>query len=163
MSRLLLILFLCATLSAACRMADGPMPDVKADDVPNQLGDLGRDLTGVVNGDPQARQDFVDDLMVFVMVPEAEAPVKQLAAQIVEAVVATKPSEAAVAPLLEHVYVAIAARELSEGQVETLQGNVQAAASRFGVDDVKARALAAQVGIVQQAVTARHRRWYEIF
>ena len=88
---------------------------------------------------------------------------KQLAAQIVEAVVATKPSESAVAPLLEHVYVAIAARELSEGQVKTLEGNVQAAASRFGVDDVKARALGAQVGIVQQAVTARHRRWYEVF
>ena len=132
MSRLLLILCLCATLSAACRMADRTMPDVKADDVPNQLGDLGRDLSGVVNGDQQARQDFVEDLKVFIKVPEAEAPVRELAAQIIEAVVATKPSEAEVAPLLQHVYVAIAARELSEGQVKTLEGNVQAAASRFG-------------------------------
>ena len=55
-------------------MADGPMPDVKADDVPNQLGDLGRDLSGVVNGDPQARQDFVDDLMVFVKVARRRKP-----------------------------------------------------------------------------------------
>ena len=163
MSRLLLILCLCASMTAACRMADGPMPDTKADEVPNQLGDLGRDLGGVVNGDPQARQDFVDDLMVWVRTPESEAPVKQLAAQVIDAVVATKPTESAVAPLLEHLYVAITARELSEGQVKTLEGDVQADASRLGLDDVKARALAAQVGIVQQAVTARHRRWYEVF
>ena len=79
------------------------MPDPKADEVPNQLGDLGRDLGGVVNGDPQARQDFMDDLMVFVdRSPKPEAPVKELAAQVIDAVVATKPSEAAVAPLLEH-------------------------------------------------------------
>jgi hypothetical protein len=163
MSRLLLILCLSAPMAAACRMADGPVPDTKVDDVPNQLGDIGRDLGGVVNGDPQARQDFVDDLMVFVRVQEAEAPVKQLAAQVVDAVVATKPSESAVAPLVEHLYVAITARELSESQVKTLQSDVQADVSRLGLDDVKARALGAQVGIVQQAVTARHRRWYEVF
>jgi hypothetical protein len=167
MNRVSIAVCLSVSISlAACRMADGPMPNPKADEVPNQLGDLGRDLSGVVNGDTQARQDFMDDLMVFVDLqksPGAEAPVKALGAQVIDAAVATKPSEAATAPLLEHLYVAIAARELSEGQVKTLEENVQAAASRIGLDDVKARALAAQAGIVQQAVTERHRRWYEVF
>jgi hypothetical protein len=165
MSRLSILLCLSLSLTA-CRMADGPVPNAKADEVPNQLGDLGRDLSGVVNGDAQARQDFVDDMMVFVDLqksPGAEAPVKALATQVLDAAVATKPSEAASAPLLEHLYVAIAARQLSEGQVKTLEENVQAAASRIGLDDVKARALAAQAVIVQQAVTERHRRWYEVF
>ena len=167
MNRVSIALCLSISIStAACRMADGPMPNPKADEVPNQLGDLGRDLSGVVNGDAMARQDFVDDLLVFVDTgksPNAEAPVKALAAQVIDAAVATKPSEAAAAPLLEHLYVAISARQLSEGQVKTLEENVQAAASRMGLDDVKARALASQAGIVQQAVTERHRRWYEVF
>jgi hypothetical protein len=166
MSRVLIVVCLLAFVTAACRMADGPMPNPKADEVPNQIGDLGRDLSGVVNGDSQARQDFMDDMMAFVdldRAPDAEAPVKQLAGQVLEAVVATKPQESAVAPLLEHLYVAITARELSETQVKTLEESVQTAASRIGVDDVKARALAAQAGIVQQAVTERHRRWYEVF
>jgi hypothetical protein len=166
MSRVWIVVCLVASVTAACRMADGPLPNPKADEVPNQLGDLGRDLSGVVNGDVQARQDFVDDMMAFVdleQAPDAEAPVKQLAGQVIDAVVVTKAQESAVAPLLEHLYVAIRARELSENQVKTLEENVQTAASRMGVDDVKARALAAQAGIVQQAVTDRHRRWYEVF
>ena len=165
MNRLWIALCICA-LTAACRMADGPVPSAKVDEVPNQIGDLGRDLSGVVNGDPQARQDFMDDMMVFVDLqesPDAAGPVKDLANQVLDAVVATKPQESAVTPLLEHLYVAISARQLSENQVKTLEGDVQAAASRMGLDDVKARAMGAQAGIVQQAVTERHRRWYEVF
>jgi len=32
----------------------------------------------------------------------------------------------------------------------------------LGVDEPQAQNVAAQVGVVQQAVTARHRRWYEL-
>lgn len=163
---IVLCLSISTSMTAACRMADGPLPDPKADEAPNQLGDLGRDVSGVVAGDTQARQDFMDDLMAFVdleQTPNAEGPVKALGTQVLDAAVATKPTEAAVAPLLEHLYVAIKARQLSEGQVKTLEGDVLAAASRMGLDDVKARALASQAVIVQQAVTDRHRRWYEVF
>lgn len=166
MNRVWIALFLSMSMTAACRMADGPVPNPKADEVPNQLGDLGRDLSSVVNGDTQARQDFVDDMLVFVDVkksPAAEGPVKTMATQVIDAVVATKATEAVTAPLLERLYVVVSARQLSEGQLKTLQEDVQAAASRMGLDDVKARALAAQAGIVQQAVTERHRRWYEVF
>lgn len=142
------------------------MPNAKADDGPNQVGDLARDLGNIMAGHEEARQDFMEDLMVFVDLedaPDAEAPIQALGQQVMDAVMATKASEAAVVPLLEQVYVALTARELSENQVKTLQANVQGAATQLGVDDVKARALAAQAGIVQQAVTERHRRWYEVF
>ena len=69
----------------------------------------------------------MDDLMAFVdleQTPNAEGPVKALGTQVLDAAVATKPTEAAVAPLLEHLYVAIKARQLSEGQVKTLEGDV---------------------------------------
>ena len=143
MKRLVIVVCLCA-LVGACRMADGPLPDPKEPEAANELGDLGRDVANVLAGDPQGRQDFTEDLLGF-------------------ADLTTKPSEAAAAPLLEQLYVAVSARQLSEGQIKALEENVQAAASGMGLDDVKARALSAQAGIVQQAVTERHRRWYEVF
>lgn len=142
------------------------MPNAKADDAPNQVGDLARDLGNIAASHEEARQDFMEDLFVFVDLedaPAAEAPIKVLGQQVMDVMVSTKASEAAVVPLLEQVYVALTARELSENQVKRLQDDVQGAATRLGVDDVKARALGAQVGIVQQAVTERHRRWYEVF
>ncbi|HEY6507267.1 MAG TPA: hypothetical protein VIY56_04590 [Vicinamibacterales bacterium] len=167
MNRVCLFVLCVSVLGAAsCRMADGPLPDAKADDAPNQIGDLARDLGNVAAGHEEARQDFMEDLMVFVDledVPAAEAPIKALGQQVLDVVAATKVSEGAVVPLLEQMYVALTARQLSENQVKSLQDGVQGAATQLGVDDVKARALAAQVGIVQQAVTDRHRRWYEVF
>ena len=167
MNRVSIAVCLSLSLSmAACRMADGPVPDAKDPDIANQLGDIERDLENVVSGDPQARTDFEDDLMRFAdleAAPEAEAPIKQLSSQITEAVAATKAKGAALTPLVERLFVAINARELSEGQVKALGDDVLAALSGLGLDDVKARAIAAQVGIVQQAVTGRHRRWYEVF
>jgi len=160
------VLCACVLVTASCRMSDGPLPDAKADDGPNQVGDLARDLGNVAAGHEEARQDFIEDLMVFVDfedTPNAEAPIKALGQQMMDIMVATKASEAAVVPLLEQVYVALNARQLSENQVKALQDGAQSAAAQLGVDDVKARALGAQVGIVQQAVTERHRRWYEVF
>lgn len=167
MNRVLIAVSLSIALStAACRMADGPVPDAKDPDIANQLGDIQRDLENVLSGDPQGRQDFEDDLMRFADLsarPEAEAPIKQLSTQVVDAVVQTKAQGAAVTPLIERLFVAINARDLSEGQAKALGEDVLGALSRMGVDDVKARAIVAQVAIVQQAITDRHRRWYEVF
>ena len=166
MNRVLIAVSLSIALSAACRMADGPVPDSKDPDIANQLGDIQRDLENVLSGDPQGRQDFEDDLMRFADLaasPEAEAPIKQLSTQVVDAVVQTKAKGTAVTPLVERLFVAINARDLSEGQTKALGEDVLANLSRMGVDDVKARAIVAQVAIVQQAVTDRHRRWYEVF
>jgi hypothetical protein len=161
-----MVMCACVLVTASCRMSDGPLPDAKASDGPNQVGDLARDLGNVAAGHEEARQDFMEDLMVFVDFedsPAAEAPIKVLGQQMMDIMVSTKASEAAVVPLLEQVYVALNARALSENQVKALQAGVQSAATQLGVDDVKARAFGAQLGIVQQAVTERHRRWYEVF
>lgn len=162
----LVVLCACLAVTVSCRMADGPLPDVKENDVSNRLGDLARDLGNVAAGHDEARLDFMEDLFVLVDfedAPASEAPIRALGEQVMDAMVSTKSSEAAVVPLLEKVWLTLTARQLSNNQVQALQADVQGAATQLGVDDVKARALAAQVGIVQQAVTERHRRWYEVF
>ena len=75
----------------------GRFPTPRSRTTANELGDLGRDVASVVAGDPQARQDFVDDLLGFADLttkPAAEAPIRELASQVLAAAVATKPSEA---------------------------------------------------------------------
>jgi hypothetical protein len=157
---------LCAVLLASCRMADGPVPDPKEGETANRVGDLSRDLSNVAAGHADATTDFMDGLIQFVDVgdkPDAVAPVRELGNQLISAFAATKASDRAVVPLLEQVVVGLKATELSEKQVEQVKDNVRKAATDLGVDDVKARALAAQIEIVQHAVTDRHRRWYEVF
>lgn len=155
-----------AMIVASCRMADGPMPDPKIDDVPNQVNDLARDLGNIAAGHEEARQDFIDDLNAWVDLEDAPAaaePIRELGRQVIELAAATKAAEPAMVPLLERTYVTLTALQLSENQIKQLENDVRAAASQLGADDVKARALGAQAVIVQQAITERHRRWYEVF
>jgi hypothetical protein len=160
------IVCLFALVLTSCRMADGPVPNPKEGETANRVGDLSRDLSNVAAGHGEATADFMEGLLQFVDLgdkPDAEAPVKELGNQLVAAFTETKASDRAVVPLLEHVVVGLEARDLSENQVEQLKENVLKAATDLGVADVKARALAAQIEIVQHAVTDRHRRWYEVF
>jgi hypothetical protein len=155
-----------ALLVGSCRMADGPVPDPKEGETANRIGDMSRDLGNVAAGHAQARQDFLDGLMQFVDVgdkPDAVEPVKELGNQLMSAFAASKAPDRAIVPLLEQVVIGLAATSLSEKQVEQVRDGVRKAATDLGVDDVKARALAAQIEIVQHAVTDRHRRWYELF
>ena len=162
----LFVICLCAALVSSCRQADGPLPDPKQGEVANRIADMSRDLGNVAAGHPEAPTDFMDGLMTFVDVddkPDAAAPVKELGNQLMAAYAASKASERAVVPLLEQVVIGLEATSLSEKQVEVVKEGVQKAATDLGVDDVRARALAAQIEIVQHAVTDRHRRWYEVF
>jgi hypothetical protein len=157
---------LCALLLTSCRMADGPIPNPKEGETANRVADLSRDLSNVAAGHADAQTDFMDGLMTFVDMgdkPDAAAPVKELGNQLMSAFSATKASERAVVPLLEQVAIGLEATALSEKQVEQVKDGVRKAATDLGVDDVKARALGAQIEIVQHAVTDRHRRWYEVF
>ena len=155
-----------AALVSSCRQADGPLPNPKEDEAANRVTDMSRDLGNVAAGHPEAPMDFLDGLMAFVDVgdkPDAAAPVKELGNQLMTAFKESKAPERAVIPLLEQVVIALEAKSLSEHQVQQLKEGVRKAATDLGVDDVRARALAAQVEIVQHAVTDRHRRWYELF
>jgi hypothetical protein len=160
------VICLSALLLGSCRMADGPVPDAKQGETANRIGDMSRDLGNVAAGHAEARQDFMDGLMQFVDVgdkPDAVAPVKELGNQLMAAFTDTNASDRAIVPLLEQVVIGLEATSLSENQVQQVKEAVQKAAIDLGVGDVKARALGAQIEIVQHAVTNRHRRWYELF
>ena len=154
-----------ALFTAGCRMADGPLPEPTAEDL-NRLDDLRRDIGNVVGGNAEARQDFLDDLMVFVKPgskPEAPAAIAELAKLIGDAATAAQLKEASLPPLLRQVWTAVVARELSERQVATLQADVKATLTGLNVPGPSAQAISSQIVVVQKAVTDRGRRWYEVF
>jgi hypothetical protein len=163
---LLATLCVVVALSAAgCRMADGPLPMPNAEDL-NRLDDLRRDMGNVVGGHAEARQDFLDDLMVFVKPgtkPEAPAAVAELARLIGDAATAAQLKEASMPPLLRQVWTAVVARDLSERQIATLQTDVKTTLTGLNVPEPSAQAIASQIVVVQKAVTDRERKWYEVF
>ena len=165
-SRLLTALCVALALaSAGCRMADGPMPTPGSEDL-NRLDDLRRDLGNVVAGHSEAKQDFLDDLMVFHKPgtnPDAPPAITELARLITEATAASQIKEASLPPLLKQVWVAVVARELSEKQVATLQADVRTTLAGLGVPEQSQQAISSQIVVVQKAVTDRDRRWYEVF
>jgi len=65
-------------------------------------------------------------------------------------------------PVARTCWVTTAARQLSEKQVDTLKNDMKSQLMSLGTSDQQAQSVADQVGVVQQAVTARHRRWYEL-
>jgi uncharacterized protein with von Willebrand factor type A (vWA) domain len=146
-------------------MADGPMPMPSGEDL-NRLDDLRRDVGNVVAGHADAKQDFTDDLMVFVKPgtkPEAPAAINELARLIADAAAASQIKEASLSPLLKQVWTAVAAREMSEKQVTALQADVRTTLTGLGVAEPSAQSISNQIGTVQKAVTDRTRRWYEVF
>jgi hypothetical protein len=164
--RLVVSLCVAVALSAAgCRMADGPLPMPNAEDL-NRLEDLRRDLGNVVGGHAQARQDFLDDLMVLATPgtkPQAAAAIAELARLLSDAATAAQWKEASLPPLLRQVWTALVARELSERQIATLQADVKTTLTGLNVPEPSAQAIASQIVVVQKAVTDRARRWYEVF
>ena len=157
---LLVVLVIAA---AGCRQADGPLP-VAEGDRPNQIGDLGRDLTSIARGEVQARADLADDLRVFLDVFPAAVPASaELARRTSEVVAGRAVTEQNVQRLAHQLWMAAAARELSERQVESLQNDMQALLVSIGATESSAQAVAAQIAEVQKAVTSRQRRWYEVF
>jgi len=146
-------------------MADGPMPTPSSEDL-NRLDDLRRDLGNIVAGHAEAKQDFLDDLMVFHKPgtkPEAPPAITELARLIGDAAIASQVKEASVPPLLKQVWVAVTARDLSEKQVATLQADVRTTLAGLGVPEPSQQAISSQIVVVQKAVTDRSRKWYEVF
>ena len=139
------------------------------EDVPNRLGDLGRDLVSVSRGDVEARENFADDLRVFVEEDASDRrsaavdAVDELSRRVVTVVADRRLSDEQAQQLAERLWTAVAAHELSARQVETLQTDLQGALVAVGVPEDDAQNVAAQVEDVQRAVSTRQRRWYEFF
>lgn len=147
----------------ACRQADGPLPAASGE-VPNRLHDIGRDLQSVAGGEAQARQDLIDDVVIFVeSYADARPALETLSTSTADVVAGKTLSDQDAQRLAHQLWTSAAARELSEKQVEGLQNDMQALLVSIGVPEDRAQGVAAQAGEVQKRVTTRPRRWYEVF
>jgi hypothetical protein len=154
------LVLIAAVSAGACKQGDGSMP-AKANDVPNRLGDLKRDLESVVAGDQQGIQDLADDLMVFTDEPEGRTAAKALAMTVCPLLVNRKITDESQTKIVELLWTSVAARELSERQVDALKDDMRNTLQAVGVTQPDANLAAGRVGDVQNAVTQRMRRWYE--
>jgi hypothetical protein len=146
-----------------CRQPDGAMPTAGGD-TPDRLEDLSRDLENVAGGAAQAREEFADDLRLFVQgKPAAVAPLDELSRRVSDVVAGKALNQQNAQRLAHHLWTTAAARDLSERQVETLQNDLHALLVSLGVPEANALNVAAQVAEVQVAVTDRQKRWYEFF
>ena len=153
-------LVLVTALSAGgCKQGDGPLP-AKANDVPNRLGDLQRDLAAVVGGEQPAIQDLTDDLLVFTE-PEGQTATKALAMTVCSMLVKRPVNDETQSKIVNLLWTSVAARELSERQVDALKDDMRNTLLAVGVTQPDANLAAGRVGDVQNAVTLRTRRWYE--
>lgn len=156
------VLVVAMALLAGCRQPDGPMPVADAE-AQNRLGDVGRDLMSMASRQPDAAKDLSDDLRVFAPNPEAEQAADRLAKRLGEVVPGTRLTEQTAQRLAHSCWTAVSAPQLSQRQVEGLQNDVEGLLSSIGVAEQKAHEVAAQVADVQSVVSARKRRWYELF
>lgn len=147
---------------AACRQADGAMPETTAT-TPNELGDISRDLQNLASGDPSGPTDLTDDIRHYTEGSTGgEAAAGELARRLGSALTGKMFKLAQVMPVAHTTWVAVAGRQLSEKQIDNLKNEMKSELMALGVNEQQAQSVADQVGAVQQAVTARHRRWYEL-
>jgi hypothetical protein len=150
-----------AVLLAGCRQADGPMPDA-TESVANELGDISRDLQNVAYQNPSGATDLSDDISHYAQGTNGgEAAAQELARRLAQALAGKMFKIAQAMPVAHTAWVAVAARQLSQQQIENLKNEMKSELMALGVNEQQALSVADQVGVVQQAVTARHRRWYE--
>ena len=147
---------------AACRQADGPLPGATAS-TPNELGDISRDLQNLASGDPSGPKDLSDDISHYAEGTNGgPAAATELSRRLGEALKGKTFKLAQAMPVAHTCWVTVAGRQLSEKQVDALQNEMKSGLMSLGANEQQAQNVADQVGVVQQAVTARHRRWYEL-
>jgi hypothetical protein len=156
------LLFAAAFQLAACRQADGPMPETTPETA-NELGDISRDLQNLASGNPDGPKDLADDISHYAQdTKDGQAAAQELSNRLGQALTGKSFKLAEAMPLAHTCWVTVAARQLSEKQVDSLKNEMTAQLMTLGVDETRAQGVADPVGVVQQAVTARHRRWYEM-
>jgi hypothetical protein len=156
------IVFAAALQFAACRQADGPLPETTASTA-NELGDLTRDLQNVSTGDPEGPKDLTDDIIHYAgSTSGRQAAAVELSRRLGEALAGKSFKLAQAMPVAHTTWVAVAGRQLSEKQVENLKNEMKTELMTLGVNEQQAQSVADQVEAVQQTVTDRHRRWYEL-
>lgn len=156
------LLIAAALQFAACRQADGPMPETTPETA-NQLGDISRDLQNLASGTPDGPKDLADDISHYAQdTNNGQAAAAELARRLGQALTGKSFKLAQAMPVAHSCWVTVAGRQLSEKQVQSLQNEMKQQLMALGVNEQQAQSVADQVGVVQQAVTGRHRRWYEM-
>jgi len=146
---------------AGCRQADGPMPEA-TESVANELGDISRDLQNVAYQTPSGTQDLSDDISHYAQGTNGgEAAAQELARRLAQALMGKMFKVAQAMPVAHTAWIAVAARQLSQQQIENLKNEMKSELVALGVNEQQAQSVADQVGVVQKAVSARQRRWYE--
>jgi hypothetical protein len=156
------LVFAAALQFAACRQADGPLPETTPSTA-NELGDISRDLQNLATGTADGPKDLTDDISHYAEgATGGEPAAAELSRRLGQALTGKSFKLAQAMPVAHTCWVAVAGRQLSEKQIENLQNEMKAELMSLGVNEQQAQSVADQVGVVQQAVTARHRRWYEL-
>ena len=158
---LALILFTALTLGA-CRQADGPIPKPDAN-TEEELIDVQHDLQNIGRGDPNGPRDLEHDVTKYARAPEEVPSITELSRRTATVVAGRTLSDQTAGRLAHSLWTTVWARQISERQVETLQNDMESILVSMGVVEEQARQVAAQVAVVQKAVTAHPRRWYELF
>jgi len=154
--------FAAAFQFAACRQADGPLPETTPSTA-NELGDISRDLQYLATGNPEGPKDLASDISHYAEgTTGGQAAAEELSRRLGQALTGKSFKVAEAMPVAHTCWVTVAGRQLSEKQVENLKNEMKSELMSLGVNEQQAQSVADQVGVVQQAVTARHRRWYEM-
>jgi hypothetical protein len=147
---------------SACRQADGPMP-ASTDATANEIGDISRDLQNLASGNPGGPTDLSEDIGHYAEGTNGgQAAAAELSRRLGEALTGKMFKLAQAMPVAHTCWVTVAGRQLSEKQIESLKDEMKSELMSLGANEQQAQSVADQVGVVQQAVTARHRRWYEL-
>lgn len=129
----------------------------------NELGDISRDLQYLATGNPEGPKDLASDIGHYAEgTTGGQAAADELSRRLGQALTGKSFKLAQAMPVAHTCWVAVAARQLSEKQIENLKNEMKSELMSLGVNEQQAQGVADQVGVVQQAVTARHRRWYEM-
>jgi len=95
--------------------------------------------------------------------PEEVPSITELTRRTATVVAGRTLNEQTAGRLAHSLWQTIWARQVSERQTEALQNEIQSTLVSIGVVEEQARQVAAQAGEVQKIVSARPRRWYELF
>src|SRR5262245_1751270 len=106
------IVITAALLGTACRQADGPLPPATGG-VPNDLGDISRDIWNVSQNDADGPKDLSDDISHYAQGTNGgEAAAKELSRRLSDAIKGKTFKLAQAMPVARSCWVATAGRQL---------------------------------------------------
>ena len=147
-------------LAAACRQADGPVPQPKGDE-PNEVYELSRDILNVAGGDPQALREMSDDLGTQGPLETGQPGAGALAKSLQTALVSRRLSDEQARRLAGDLYIVFTADKLSVSQVDALQERVGGLLREVGAPESAIPPVRNDIKSVQALVNTSGRHWWE--